>query len=92
MSIAVPRKTSVWFADPLRETPSGHHRSNSAQAKDTDEHTRHEETNEDDSEDIIMAIDQRGQKIGCAYYNVADEVLCFMEDVELPSSDCIDAR
>jgi hypothetical protein len=92
MSIAVPRQTSIWFADSPRETPSGHHRSNSAQANDTDERTRFEETDEDDSEDIIMAVDQKGQKIGCAYYNVADEVLCFMEDVELPGSDCIDAR
>ena len=92
MSIAVSRRTSVWFTDSPRETPNGGHRSNSAHSNDIDEQTRYEETEEDDTEDVIMAVDQKGQKIGCAYYNVADEVLCFMEDVELPSSDCVDAR
>lgn len=45
----------------------------------------------DDSEDVIMAVDHRGRKIGCAFYSVADGKLSLMEDIEFPTSDCLDA-
>ncbi|KAL7267479.1 hypothetical protein RUND412_009935 [Rhizina undulata] len=51
-----------------------------------------DDSTDDDSEDIIMAIDQQGRKIGCALYTVADQKLSLMEDIEFPSSDCVDAH
>lgn len=49
------------------------------------------EEEEDGSEDIIMAVDHKGRKIGCAFYSVADQKLSLMEDIELPTSDCLNA-
>jgi hypothetical protein len=46
----------------------------------------------DDPENIIMAIDQKGAKVGCAYYSVGNESLSLMEDVALPPVDCIESR
>jgi len=92
------RTTSVWFRDPAREgtTETRQSTSRATQERETrdasERRKQDEEDEEDDSEDIIMAIDQKGPKIGCAYYTAADETLSFMEDIEFPSVDCIDAR
>lgn len=50
-----------------------------------------DDENDDDSEDIIMAVDHRGRKIGCAFYSVAEQKLSLMEDIEFPTSDCLEA-
>lgn len=59
--------------------------------EEEDEEQEQEEEEEDDSEDIIMAVDHRGRKIGCAFYSAADQRLSLMEDIEFPTSDCLDA-
>lgn len=46
---------------------------------------------DDDSGDIIMAVDHRGRKVGCAFYSVAEQKLSLMEDIEFPTSDCLEA-
>jgi len=51
-----------------------------------------DDDNDDGDDQIIMAVDQCGPKMGCAYYTAADQTLSFLEDVELPSADCFDAR
>lgn len=42
----------------------------------------------EDADDIIMALDRKGPKIGCAYYTFATETLSLMEDLLFPSPDC----
>jgi len=48
-----------------------------------------------DSDEIIMAVDRRGWKMGCAYYTAAESKLCFFDDVEqsteLSTTDYFDA-
>lgn len=60
------------------------------EGEDDDEEDVSEEE-EDDSEGIIMAVDHRGRKIGCAFYSMAGQKLSLMEDIEFPTSDCLDA-
>lgn len=55
-----------------------------------DEHDDDDE-DENDSEAVIMAVDHRGRKIGCAFYSVAEQKLSLMEDLEFPTSDCLEA-
>lgn len=55
------------------------------------EHDDDNDNDEDDSEDVIMAVDHRGRKIGCAFYSVAEQKLSLMEDLEFPTSDCLEA-
>jgi DNA mismatch repair protein MSH5 len=38
-----------------------------------------------------MAVDHRGRKIGCAFYSMEEQRLSLMEDIEFPTSDCLDA-
>ncbi|PWW76611.1 hypothetical protein C7212DRAFT_357556 [Tuber magnatum] len=45
-----------------------------------------------DSEAVIMAIDYKSKKIGCAFYSMADQKLSLMEDIELPTSECLEAH
>ncbi|KAA8906732.1 muts domain V-domain-containing protein [Sphaerosporella brunnea] len=92
------RNTSVWFrtsdeaasrsSSIARSTPASTRHSHSRQNFDSDSSAA------DDSEDVIMAVDMKGPKIGCAYYTVATETLSFMEDIMFPAAaaaDCIDA-
>lgn len=67
-------------------------RSGSTALVPTTDDDENDSDSDDGSDHIIMAVDQRGSKMGCAYYTAADETLSFMEDVELPSADCFDAR
>lgn len=39
-----------------------------------------------------MAIDYKSRKIGCAFYSMMDQRLSLMEDIELPTSECLEAR
>lgn len=45
----------------------------------------------EDEDGVIMAIDHRGRKIGCAFYSASDQKLSLMEDLEFPTPDCLDA-
>lgn len=65
------------------------HESNDGEEEEEDDQEDNDDN--DDSEDIIMAVDHRGQKIGCAFYSVAEQKLSLMEDIEFPTSDCLEA-
>jgi DNA mismatch repair protein MSH5 len=86
------RQNSVWFRESTEArssvAPSEYH---AAVGSGSSRERQLLDSDDDDSEDVIMAVDQRGSKIGCCYYTYATETLSFMEDISLPSSDCIDA-
>ncbi|KAI5805773.1 muts domain V-domain-containing protein [Geopyxis carbonaria] len=44
---------------------------------------------EDADDEIIMALDRRGPRVGCAYFIVATSTLGFFEDLEYPPSDIV---
>ncbi|KAG0641233.1 muts domain V-domain-containing protein [Tuber brumale] len=51
-----------------------------------------EDNDEDeDSEGVIMAVDYKSRKIGCAFYSMVDQKLSLMEDIELPTSEYLEA-
>ncbi|KAI5853195.1 DNA mismatch repair protein MutS, partial [Morchella snyderi] len=60
------------------------------EGEDDDEEEVSEEE-EDEEEGVIMAVDHRGRKIGCAFYSMAEQRLSLMEDIDFPTSDCLDA-
>ncbi|CAZ86442.1 unnamed protein product [Tuber melanosporum] len=47
---------------------------------------------DEDSEGVIMAVDYKSRKIGCAFYSMVDQRLSLMEDIELPTSECLEAH
>jgi len=74
----LPSRHSDSFAPPIRD-------------EDEDDIGEDDEGDEgDDSHQIVMAVDQRGSQMGCAYYTAAESKLCFIVDVELPPADCFD--
>lgn len=66
--------------------------------RDGDQRDSQDEADEDEDEDgdggdedVIMAVDHRGRKIGCAFYSTAEQKLSLMEDIEFPTADCLEA-
>jgi len=59
---------------------------------DADDRDEDDGDEDEDSEAVIMAIDYKSRKIGCAFYSMADQRLSLMEDIELPTSECLEAR
>lgn len=59
---------------------------------DIDDRGEDDGDEDEDSEAVIMAIDYKSRKIGCAFYSMMDQRLSLMEDIELPTSECLEAR
>jgi hypothetical protein len=59
---------------------------------ETTESASRADREEDNKDEIVMAIDMRGRStIGCAYYVSRDETLYFMEDSKLADASIIDS-
>ena len=42
-----------------------------------------EEEEQDGDKDVIMAVDYRGRRLGCSFYTEQDEILWFVNDIEV---------
>jgi len=78
------------MATDIEQQPSRHGDCVAPPIRDRDEDDIGEDDEGEDSHQIVMAIDQRGSKMGCAYYTAAESKLCIIGDVELPPADCFD--
>jgi DNA mismatch repair protein MSH5 len=83
------RQSSVWFPDLPRSSAGRSSLAPSVRDRDDTPPLTQLSEEFDDSEDIIMAIDQKG-KIGCCYYTYADCTLSFVEDISMPADEIID--
>ena len=64
----------------------------STQNNDQDNGSYGDLGDEVEDEDIICAIDRRGQNLGCSVYCDAEQKLSLMEDIIFPESECISTR
>ncbi|TGZ76787.1 hypothetical protein EX30DRAFT_336190 [Ascodesmis nigricans] len=70
-------------------SPAPLHLSGSVSASTDFDHDPHslDDDDDDDSTDIIMALDQRGHRIGCAYFTISTRTLSLLEDIDLAGKD-----
>ena len=76
-------------SDPTDGELQSHHRNILAP---TIQDEAEDDSDEDgDTREIIMAVDQRGSKMGCAYYTAAESKLCVFDDLGVSVEDYFEA-
>lgn len=99
-SITTPRRQIRFKPTPLPSSPAtvtpvrSNSRRTPSESAELDEQDQSSNSSdaEDDSGDIIMAVDQRSQKLGCSYYTISTGTLSLMEDISMPNSEMLMTR